>query len=259
MRKLVLSLLSLLLLAGCAEQPAKPETAEPQKSADPETEVVETDITYNPDIVSEFKPLTIEIDKEQTVHAASSDITVQDEDLITAHIRFSRLPENAAELKQINRKGEDGKFTTVAMLIASYAAWSEGDEETCAEMMAELLNSPTVGTVYNDFTKSFVKERMLQNNKWDYIAAAYFDGAAPENGYTPSEPLTLTLREFAYAPETSTSYGRELEIERIVLDFEGADTERMVSVFCDPEDGNWYIWSDSYKGLLADIKPPVTK
>ena len=95
---------------------------------------------------------------------------------------------------------------------------------------------------------------MMQNGKWEYIADAFFDGATPENGYTPGTPLSITLREYPYLPQLSTAYGEDIYVERIVTDFPGADTERTVSVYEDPQDGSWYIFSDTYGSLLADIK-----
>ena len=98
---------------------------------------------------------------------------------------------------------------------------------------------------------------MLQNDKWEYIADAYFDGADNTNGYTPIEPLTITVREFPYLPQTSTMYGTQLSIDKLVTEFKGADSSRNISVYQDPHDNKWYVFSDSYKGLLADIKAPV--
>lgn len=172
-------------------------------------------------------------------------------------IEFLALPKNVEDLKLIDRSGDNGKFVVVALLLASLKTWKKEDEETCSEMMKELLNSPTVPNNYSNFTKSFVKDRMLQNDKYDFLADAYFDGAAPENAYTPKEPLAITLREFPYAPQTSTMYGPTLYIEKIVSDFKGADSERSVSVYKDPKDQKWYIWPDSYKSLLVDIKPII--
>ena len=172
-------------------------------------------------------------------------------------IEFLALPKNVEDLKLIDRSGDNGKFVVVALLLASLKTWKKEDEETCSEMMKELLNSPTVPNNYSNFTKSFVKDRMLQNDKYDFLADAYFDGANPDNGYTPNNPLSITLREYPYAPQLSTMYGPNIYVEKIVSDFKGADSERSVSVYKDPKDNKWYIWSDSYKSLLVDIKTPV--
>jgi hypothetical protein len=52
-------------------------------------------------------------------------------------------------------------------------------------------------------------------------------------------------------------YDTKLTIDKIVTEIQGADTSRNISVYQDPKDQKWYVWSDTYKGLLADIKPPV--
>ena len=63
--------------------------------------------------------------------------------------------------------------------------------------------------------------------------------------------------EYVYNLPPSTMYGPTLNIERVVTRFAGADTERYVDFYMDPSDGNWYIWSDTYKAILADIKTPT--
>jgi hypothetical protein len=178
-------------------------------------------------------------------------------DVKQAKISFDRLPQDLQELKAIDRTGENGKFLTFALLVCAYKAWKKEDQNTCEAMMRELLNSPTVKDCYNNFSKEFVKDRMLQNDKWEYIADAYFDGADNTNGYTPTRPLTITVREFPYLPQTSTMYGTQLSIDKLVTEFKGADSSRNISVYQDPHDNKWYVFSDSYKGLLADIKAPV--
>lgn len=207
-----------------------------------------------------MEELFINVSEKEIVKKASDGKVnegIEDVKLKEVKVEFIKLPQNVEELKQIKREGEDGKFVTVALLLAALKTWKKEDEETCAEMMKELLNSPTVENNYNNFAKQFVKDRMLQNDKYAFLADAYFDGAAPENAYKPSEPLTVTLREYPYAPQVSTMYGPELYVEKIVSDFKGADSERSVSVYKDPKDNKWYIWSDTYKGLLVDIKTPM--
>lgn len=207
-----------------------------------------------------MEQLFIDLSEKEVIKKASDgkiNEGIEDVKLKEVNIQFLKLPQNSEDLKAINREGDNGKFVVVALLIAALKTWKKDDEETCSKMMKELLNSPTVLNNYNNFSKQFVKDRMLQNDKYDFLANAYFDGATPENAYTPKEPLAITLREFPYAPQTSTMYGPTLYIEKIVTDFKGADSERSVSVYKDPKDNKWYIWSDTYKGLLVDIKTPI--
>ena len=46
-------------------------------------------------------------------------------------------------------------------------------------------------------------------------------------------------------------------MEKVVIEFAGADTERSLSVYQDPVDGQWYAFSDSYGALLVDVKTPM--
>lgn len=174
-----------------------------------------------------------------------------------ARVIFDKLPETADELKAIDRSGENGKYAAMALVFAVIKNWTPEKKDACNSMLEVLLNSPTCGIVFNNFGKEFVRDRMMQNNKYPYLGNAYFDGATPENAYTPSEPPSVTLEEYVYNLPPSTMYGPSLTIERVVTRFAGADTERYVDLYMDPADGNWYVWSDTYKSLLADIKAPM--
>ena len=198
------------------------------------------------------------------VNRRSSDGNRQNEgirnvSLLQKRYVFPNLPTNAAQLKTINRGGPEGKLLVLALLPICFKTWTPQNPEVCYDMMKVLMNSPTTAgnPPFNNFTKDFVRSRMMQNNKWRYIGNAYFEGASPQNGYTPNMPLAITVREYVYAPQTSTIYGRPLSIEKVVIEFAGADTERQLSVYQDPSDGQWYIWSDSYGGFLADVKTPL--
>ena len=189
----------------------------------------------------------------------SSDGNTQNEgvrnvDIKQARMVFNKLPDNAEELKQIDRSGENGKYITMALAICAFHTWTPETQDVCNGMLEALLNSPTCGITFNNFGKQFIKDRMMQNNKYPYLANAYFDGAAPENGYQPTEPLAITLEEYVYNIPASTMYGPTLNLERVVTRFKGADSARYMDLYMDPKDNNWYIWSDSYKGLLTDIK-----
>ena len=192
----------------------------------------------------------------------SSDGNTQNEgirsvDVKQAKVFFNELPQSVEELKQIYRTGDNGKYITMALAICAFRIWTPETQDVCNGMLEAILNSPTCGMTFNNFGKQFVKDRMMQNNKFPYIANAYFDGATPENGYQPTEPLTITLEEYVYNIPASTMYGPTLNLERVVTNFKGADTARYMDLYMDPKDNQWYIWSDSYKGLLADIKNPL--
>lgn len=167
---------------------------------------------------------------------------------------FNEQVLNVNDLKKYDRASD--KYMTVALLLSAYKTWTPDNESDCEEIMKALMNSPTVKDSYSAHTKQFVKDRMMQNNKYNYIANSYFKGATVENGYKPSEPLTLEFQEFPYAPQKSNMYGVTLTIDKVMVKSAGADSVRSVSVYKDPEDDNWYIWSDTYGGLLTDVRSP---
>ena len=169
-------------------------------------------------------------------------------------ITFNELVLNANDLKKYDRASD--KYMTVALLLSAYKTWTPDNEKDCEEMMKLLMNSPTVENSYSAHTKQFVKDRMMQNEKYRYIANSYFKGATVENGYDPSTPLTLEFEEFPYAPQKSNMYGETLTIDKVMVKSSGADSIRSISVYKDPKDGNWYIWSDTYGGLLTDVRAP---
>lgn len=186
----------------------------------------------------------------------SNNNVIEQTEIKQAFVTFNTLPESPEAIRGLERRGDNAKFATVAFLICAFKTWKNTDQDTCMQMLKELLNSPSAPDSFNNFTKEFVNDRMKQNDKYRYLADAYFEGSSPQNGYMPRLPLELILSEYPYQPQISTIYGQEISVEKIVVVPKGADTERIVSVYEDPKDRRWYIWSDSYKPLLADIREP---
>ncbi|MBQ5347283.1 MAG: hypothetical protein IIU39_04450, partial [Ruminococcus sp.] len=125
----------------------------------------------------------------------------------------------------------------------------------------ELCESPTTKILnldsFNAYSRSAMKDNLSKSYKYKYVGNAYFDGAEPSNGYTPSEPPTVTLEDYVYASQTSNQY--QTQVYKIVTRFKGADTERIIQVYQDSIDGKWYIFSDSWKSFTADMKDPALR
>ena len=96
-----------------------------------------------------------------------------------------------------------------------------------------------------------IKDRMMQNNKYSYIGASYFIGSTPENNYTPQEPLQIEIKENPYT-DSQDGY------KKLFLKSGGADNERGITLRI-AKDGNYYIWSDTFMGLLSDIRKPSSE
>ncbi|MBR2827669.1 MAG: hypothetical protein IKE70_00340 [Bacilli bacterium] len=99
--------------------------------------------------------------------------------------------------------------------------------------------------------KQNIKDRMLQNDKYSFIGKSYFLGATPENDYTPSIPYEIEITENDYS-------NVEEGIKKLFVKSGGADSNRGVMLRL-AKDGNYYIWSDSFMGLLTDIRKPESK
>ena len=79
----------------------------------------------------------------------------------------------------------------------------------------------------------------------DYVPRSYFEGATPENDYTPSLPLKITVSENPYSYENQ-GYAK------LFVRSGGADGLREI-VLREAKDGKWYLWEQF---ILSDIRQP---
>ena len=190
---------------------------------------------------------------------------------------FNYAPANVDELKQVHRADEilentvdsaieagdaaKGRFEVVALYFAALKAFDPKNPDVCYAMMEELCESPTTGILgldsFNSYSRNALKDNLSKNYKYKYVGNAYFDGAEPSNGYTPSEPPTVTLEDYVYSSQVSNQY--QTQVYKIVTRFKGADTERIIQVYQDSIDGKWYIFSDSWMSFTSDMKDPALK
>ena len=170
---------------------------------------------------------------------------------------FSSVPSNAGDIRQYKL---DSPYKTMALLIMAFRTWTPENPETCLEMLDYLTDTGSVisgsdrkcpFSQYKPWI-SALHDRMTQNNKYKYIGNAYLGGAAPENNYTPDNPVTVTLRQSVYDPYTEGDAWAPLQ-KQVLIFFAGADNERYC-LFSQDEDGNWKVFRSSWQNLLADVK-----
>ena len=148
---------------------------------------------------------------------------------------LNTLPKSAAEIKPASSPQQ-----TAAYAIASLVRYTEDAEAGIA--MLDVLRGPRP---LNNFNKQFLRDQLRGK---EYTARSYFDGANPDNNYTPSTPYTLTVSENPY------SYQNE-GYARLLLKSGGADNPRFITLRLKPSTGEWYLWE--YEGLLAGIRIPA--
>ena len=90
----------------------------------------------------------------------------------------------------------------------------------------------------------FVRDRLRDKT---YLPLAYFDGAAPENNYTPSEPYTLRLYPDSRPQDCESGY------MRLYLKTAGANSNRPIKLR--QKGDEWFLWE--YSSVLSGIRIPA--
>ena len=100
-------------------------------------------------------------------------------------ITYEKIIDSVEEMKSISKENEFEVAGLVVHALANYVS----DREKSLDMIQVLMDE-NIQPMSNLF-KSQIDDRMRQNNKAGYIAKSYFNGAKPENNYTPEIPLTI--------------------------------------------------------------------
>ena len=80
-----------------------------------------------------------------------------------------------------------------------------------------------------------------------YLPLAYFEGATPQNNYTPAQPYVLNVLPDPRSQDIEAGY------IRVFLKTAGADAQRPVKLR--KKGGQWYLWE--YSSILSGIRIPV--
>lgn len=157
-------------------------------------------------------------------------------------IEFNKIMSSKSELETMDRTNP---YNVVAMLANTICNYDVKNDSNFIEMLQYLMgdNQPI-----SNLMKQQIKDRMTQNDKSGFIGKSYFEGATPDNDYTPSTPYIVNVTDNPYTDENEG-------YKRLFLKSGGADSERPVTVRL-AKDGNYYVWSDSFMGLLSDIRKP---
>ncbi len=149
------------------------------------------------------------------------------------------LPENTDELCALPCFDMHDPYAVAACTVAALERYCT--DRTDAEAMLELLR----GAPLSEHDASFLVERFAPAK--DYIPRSYLGGAVPDNGYTPSEPITVTVSEL---PESR----REAGYIDMYITSGGADAPRPVRLRQKPSTGEWFLWN--FSALLSGIRVP---
>lgn len=159
----------------------------------------------------------------------------------TKTIKISKLPKNLSELQSMPEFKLKDEFEVAALVVAVLCNYENNPEETFK--MIDALRGPDPLTNAGKF---FIEERL---DKKQYKTFSFFQGATPNNNYTPKEPLKINVHatQYSYPDKTHAT---------LYLKSGGTDTERGIQLRQKPSTGQWFVVDFNF---LSDIRIPVSQ
>ena len=152
---------------------------------------------------------------------------------------FTALPENTDQMLALPEAALDSPFGTAALTVAALCAYEKSPDNALG--MLDHLKGPDNLSVYE---KQFIRDRLV--GKY-YVPFSYFEGAVPENSYTPDKPYRITVSANPYSFDNdnwATLYVRS----------GGADSPRPIRLRKKPSTGQWFLVEIQ---CLSDIRLPA--
>ena len=151
---------------------------------------------------------------------------------------FQALPESLAEMQALPEASLDSPFQTAALTVCALCAYA-ADKQIGIEMLNWLRGPRPL----SNHELSFLRDRFMDGKT--YVPFSYFEGAVPDNDYTPDEPFTVTFTTNPYSDDNEGYM-------KLFVKSGGADNVRSI-VLRMRGDGKWFLW-EQY--LLVDIRVP---
>lgn len=153
-------------------------------------------------------------------------------------VEFDALPQTAAEVAPCQTPEE-----TAALTVAALVRFTEDQEAGIA--MLNVLRGPRP---LSPQEIQLLKDQLLKDR--DYVARSHFNGATPDNNYTPLQPYSVTVADSVH------SYDQE-NYATLYIRSGGADSPRPITLRKKPSTGEWFLWN--HVGLLPGIRVPASQ
>lgn len=154
---------------------------------------------------------------------------------------FQQLPESLEQMKTLPEAALQTPFQTAALTVCALCVYA-ADKKTGTEMLNWLRGPRPL----SNFDLSFLDDRLRDGKT--YVPFSYFQGAAPDNDYFPSQPFKLIVESNPTSDDAKGYF-------KVTIRSGGADTPRSVQLR-QKSDGTWLLW-EQY--LMADIRLPKSK
>ena len=159
----------------------------------------------------------------------------------TETFTFDALPQTLEELQTLPEAKLDTAFKTTALTILALSSY-ESDPQTAYAMLSWLKGPEDFSTS----EKSFLQDRLRGK---EYKVRSFFEGATPENDYTPNKPYVISVIENPY------SFDNE-NWATLYVTSGGADNPRNIKLRKKPSTGQWFL-NDIQ--CLSDIRLPKSE
>ena len=147
------------------------------------------------------------------------------------------IPEDYAEFETLaaaRKRPED---------VCALALFDKDKDAGTAAM--NILRGPRPLSPYD---AQFLRDRLRGK---PYLPLAYFEGATPENGYTPCTPYTLNVLADPRPQDVEPGY------LRVFLKTAGADSPRPMKLRQKGSTGECFLWE--YSSILSRIRSPAAE
>lgn len=158
-------------------------------------------------------------------------------------VTISCFPETAGEFASSPLMSARGTPENVCTLLLCGLDLFTRDREAGVEAINMLMGPRPMSPM----DVQFVRDRLMDKA---YLPRAFFNGATPQNNYTPSEPFTVRF----YPDPRPQDAGGEGYM-RLYLRTAGADSPRYIRLR--RKGDQWCIWD--YPGLLSGIRIPAAE
>lgn len=154
---------------------------------------------------------------------------------------FYNLPENVDDLKKLPEANMKDPYGVAALTIAALCRY-ETNPDDCFEMLDWLKGPESLST----YEKQFIRERLQGKT---YKPRSYFQGATPQNNYTPRTPYKFT-------PESNPYTFQNSGWATIWVRSGGADNPRTIKLRQKASTGEWFL---NEIQCLSDIRTPANE
>lgn len=151
---------------------------------------------------------------------------------------FNSLPESLDELRALPEADMTTPYKTAALTVCALCAFAAAPE--IGKEMLNFLKGPSPLSPYEE---SFIKDRFRDSK---LVPFSYFEGATPENDYTPNKPYKITISSNPYS-------FRNENRATLHLKSGGADSPRQIKLRLKPSTGVWYLEEQM---ILVGIRTP---